>query len=111
MPGMWAIRAEKVSKCFRIYPRPSDHLKELITFGRRRFHEPFWAVKDVDLEVERGRCLGIIGENGSGKSKLLRMIVGVNGRTSGASGVNSAIFSFSECDRYFKAPFSRQANV
>src|SRR5436309_3246557 len=74
MPAMWVIRAEKDSKCFRIYRKPSDRLKELLTFGKRRFHEPFWAVKDVDLEVERGRCLGIIGENGSGKSTLLRRI-------------------------------------
>src|SRR5438046_7448396 len=88
MPAMWVIRAEKVSKCFRIYRKPSDRLKELLTFGKRRFHEPFWAVKGVDLEVERGRCLGIIGENGSGKSTLLRVIAGVNRPNSGTIAVN-----------------------
>ena len=41
---MSIIRAEKVSKCYRIYRHPSDHLKELLSFGRRRYHEPFWAV-------------------------------------------------------------------
>src|SRR5262249_34125615 len=68
--GMPIIQARKISKCFRIYRHPSDHLKELLTFGRRRYHEPFWAVKDVDVSVDRGCCLGIIGENGSGKSTL-----------------------------------------
>src|SRR5437899_4035568 len=77
MAGMSIVSAEKISKCFRIYRHPSDHLKELLSFGRRQYHEPFWAVKDVDVEAERGCCLGIIGENGSGKSTLLRMIAGV----------------------------------
>src|SRR5262245_65499152 len=77
------VRAEKISKCFRIYRHPSDHLKELLRFGRRRYHEPFWAVKDVDLSIDRGCCLGIIGENGSGKSTLLRMTAGVIRPTSG----------------------------
>jgi lipopolysaccharide transport system ATP-binding protein len=81
------IEANKISKCFRIYRRPSDHLRELFTFGRRKYHEPFWAVRDADVQVERGCCLGIIGENGSGKSTLLRMIAGVIKPTSGTISV------------------------
>src|SRR5207244_5655526 len=61
LQAMSIIRAEKISKCFRIYRHPSDHLKELLTFGRRRYHEPFWAVRDVDVEIDRGCCLGVIG--------------------------------------------------
>src|SRR5438552_17742660 len=96
MPEMSIIRGEKVSKCFRIYRKPSDHLKELLTFGRRQFHEPFWAVNEVDLAVERGSCLGIIGENGSGKSTLLRMIAGVTRPTSGNIDVHGRISALLE---------------
>ena len=88
---MSIVGAEKISKCFRIYRHPSDHLKELLHFGRRRYHEPFWAVKDVDLRIERGCCLGIIGENGSGKSTLLRMIAGVVRPTSGMVDVQGRV--------------------
>src|SRR6266576_5289076 len=93
---MSIIRAEKISKCFRIYRHPSDHLKELLSFGRRRFHEPFWAVRDVDVEVERGCCLGIIGENGSGKSTLLRMIAGVIRPSGGAMTVDGRVSALLE---------------
>src|SRR5438128_2275798 len=36
MKAMPIIRGEKISKCFRIYRHPSDHLKELLTFGKRK---------------------------------------------------------------------------
>jgi peptide/nickel transport system ATP-binding protein len=41
------------------------------------------AVVDVDLDLERGRSLGIVGESGSGKSTLARVIAGLQAPTSG----------------------------
>jgi ABC-2 type transport system ATP-binding protein len=34
----------------------------------------FWALRNVDLAVESGQVLGIVGANGSGKSTMLRVI-------------------------------------
>ena len=39
--------------------------------------DEFWAVKDVNFELKRGECLGLIGHNGAGKTTLLRMVNGL----------------------------------
>ena len=105
------IQANKISKCYRIYRRPHDHLKEVLSFGRKRLHEPFWAVSDVDLVVSRGSCLGIIGENGSGKSTLLQMIAGVVQPTSGTLRVDGRVSALLELGAGFNPEFSGRENV
>jgi lipopolysaccharide transport system ATP-binding protein len=105
------VRAQKISKCFRIYRHPSDHLKELLSLGKRRYHEPFWAVKDVSVSVDRGCCLGIIGENGSGKSTLLRMIAGVIRPTAGKVEADGRISALLELGAGFNPQFTGRENI
>src|SRR5262250_1441879 len=105
------VRAEKISKCFRIYRHPFDHVKELLSFGRRHYHEPFWAVKEIDVSIERGCCLGVIGENGSGKSTLLRMIAGVIRPTSGDMAVNGRVSALLELGAGFNPLFTGRENI
>src|SRR5689334_1424499 len=108
---MLIVRAEKISKCFRIYRHPFDQVKELLSFGRRCYHEPFWAVKEIDVSIERGCCLGIIGENGSGKSTLLRMIAGVIRPTSGSITVNGRVSALLELGAGFNPEFTGRENI
>lgn len=37
----------------------------------------FWALREISLEVEKGETVGIIGENGAGKSTILKLIAGM----------------------------------
>lgn len=53
------------------------------------------ALKDIDLQIDAGEFVGIIGKSGAGKSTLLNMITGVDHLTSGEVIVNANGSSFS----------------
>lgn len=39
-------------------------------------HRSHWALRDVSFELRRGQCIGVIGDNGAGKSSLLKLLAG-----------------------------------
>jgi len=47
----------------------------------------FAALKDIDLEIEPGQFVGIVGKSGSGKSTLLNMVAGIDRPSSGSVAV------------------------
>jgi ABC-2 type transport system ATP-binding protein len=72
-----AIEIRHVSKHFRLYHEHYGSLKErMIHFGRIPF-EDFIALDDIDVAIEEGSTVGILGHNGSGKSTLLKCVAGI----------------------------------
>ncbi|WP_049440749.1 ABC transporter ATP-binding protein [Stenotrophomonas maltophilia] len=114
-----AITVENVSKCYEVYSRPSDRLKQMAATGlagllrrtRPRYHEQFWALHDVSLEVARGECVALIGRNGSGKSTLLQIITGTVAPTSGKVSVVGRVAALLELGSGFNPEFSGIENV
>lgn len=88
---MDAVRLRNISKSFKIYPRQRDRLKEALTLGRVRHSRDFWALRDIDLDIEKGTTFGLLGRNGAGKSTLLQVISGVLQPTTGSVEVNGKI--------------------
>jgi lipopolysaccharide transport system ATP-binding protein len=106
-----AIAVESVSKCYRLYDRPQHRLAEALTFGRRRLHHPFWALRDVAFDVPAGITMGIIGRNGSGKSTLLQIIAGTLTPTAGRIVVRGRTSALLELGSGFNGEFTGRENV
>jgi lipopolysaccharide transport system ATP-binding protein len=108
---MGAVHIREVSKSYPIYSRPSDRLKELLTWNRRAYHEPFWALRDVSLEIAKGTTFGLVGENGSGKSTLLQLIAGILKPTHGSLEIEGRVSALLELGSGFNGEFSGRENV
>ena len=68
------LRAEQLGKEYKLYDSPRKRLRALLTGGEH--HRSHWALRDVSFELGRGQCMGVVGNNGAGKSSLLKLIAG-----------------------------------
>lgn len=69
------IKVSGVSKKFKLYHTPTDRLKEKIL--RKKYHREITALENISFEVKEGQTLGIVGQNGAGKSTILKVLSGV----------------------------------
>ena len=90
-----SIRAEHLWKKFRAdktTPELRSHLHRLRhsrSEGNRRQYR--WVLKDINLDIEPGGTVGLIGSNGSGKTTLLQILSQVTYQTAGARTVQGRI--------------------
>lgn len=75
-----AIELTGVGKRYRLAERS---LVQALRPSRRRAARDLWATSDVDLRIQPGETVGLLGRNGAGKSTLLRMLAGVSEPTTG----------------------------
>jgi len=105
------VRARDLSKCYPAYRHPSDPLWRLLLPQRAPEPEGVWAVRNVDLDVERGETVGLIGRNGCGKSTLLQMVCGTMQPTAGEIHVCGRVAALLELGAGFNRDFTGRENI
>ena len=105
------IKAENLTKVYKIYEKNIDRLKETFHPFHKRYSRDFFALNDVSFEIKRGENVGLIGKNGAGKSTLLKIITGVLTPTSGKIEVRGRIASLLELGAGFNPEMTGVENI
>ncbi len=103
------LRAANMGKRFDIYPNDRSRFFEFL--GSRSHHREHWAVRGLELEVARGRAIGIIGNNGAGKSTILRLLAGITEPTEGAVELKGRLSALLDLGVGFQDGFTGRENI
>lgn len=106
-----AVVVENVSKRFRLYHERNQSLKAALLRGGRAKFDEFWALRDVSFEIPTGSTFGLIGENGSGKSTMLKCIAKILWPNNGSIRTNGSLAALLELGSGFHPELSGRENV
>lgn len=96
------VVANKVKKIFS-FPKSLQTSKASV--------EEFYALKDINLEIEQGDRVGIIGRNGAGKSTLLKVLSRITEPSTGRITIRGRVASLLEVGTGFHPELSGRENI
>jgi ABC-type polysaccharide/polyol phosphate transport system ATPase subunit len=108
---MSLIDVQNVSKVFRLHTRPKLLREQLWDILRPTTREPFYALRNVSLEIAEGESVAIIGANGAGKSTLLNIIAGLAHPDEGSVRIRGRVAALLELGSGFHPDLTGIENV
>lgn len=70
-----------------------------------------WALRDISLEVKQGEVLGIVGNNGTGKSTLLKILSRITRPTAGRAEIRGRVGTLLEVGTGFHQQLTGKENI
>lgn len=104
------ISVQNISKVYHLYQRPLDRVIGALNLTRRR-RSHFWALRNVNLRVNKGEVFALLGPNGCGKSTLLQIISGILQPTTGRVSCTGRVAALLELGAGFNPEFTGRENV
>lgn len=105
------ISAKDVHKSFKLYYDKSNQLKDRLINPWRNRYEERKVLNGVNFEVREGEALGIIGENGCGKSTMLKLLTEIMYPDSGSINIKGRVSSLIELGAGFHIDLSGRENI
>jgi len=105
------IIVENVYKSFNIYMDKANSLKEKLLFWNRNKREKREVLKNINLTINDGEAVALIGVNGSGKSTLLKLMTKIIYPNQGKITTNGKLTSLLELGAGFHPDFTGRENI
>lgn len=106
-----AIEVNHISKKFKVYMDKGHTLKEKMLFSKRRKYEERVVLDDISFEVKKGEAIGLIGQNGCGKSTTLKLLTRIMYPNSGNIEMCGRVSSLIELGAGFHPDMSGRQNI
>lgn len=106
-----AIQVENMTKTFKLFYDKPATLKECFVFWNRKKSESRKVLDNINLTINKGETVALIGTNGSGKSTLLKLMTKIIYPTKGKIVTNGKLTSLLELGAGFHPDFTGRENI
>lgn len=106
-----AIEVKNMTKSFKIYYDKASTLKEKLVFWNKKSSEVRTVLENINLQINKGETVALIGTNGSGKSTLLKLMTKIIYPSSGTVTTRGKLTSLLELGAGFHPDFTGRENI